>query len=44
LLGNLAYRLGRRLYWDDEKQQVIGDSEAQRLVSRQYRKPWTLKV
>jgi predicted dehydrogenase len=42
LLGNLAYRTGRRLYWDDDKEQIVGDSRAQQLVGRQYRKPWKL--
>jgi predicted dehydrogenase len=42
LLGNLAYRTGRRLYWDDAREQITGDSRAQQLVSRRYRKPWKL--
>ncbi len=42
LLGNLAYRTGRRLYWDDEKEQIVGDSAARKLAERQYRKPWRL--
>jgi predicted dehydrogenase len=42
LLGNIAYRLGRRVYWDDAKERIIGDSIAGRLVTRRYRKPWKL--
>lgn len=42
LLGNLAYRVGRRLYWDDEKEQIIGDAKARQLAVRRYRKPWKL--
>jgi predicted dehydrogenase len=42
LLGNLAFRTGRRLYWDDEKERIVGDPKAQQLVTRQYRKPWKL--
>ncbi len=42
LLGNLAFRLGRRLYWDDRRERVIGDSVGDRLVTRRYRKPWKL--
>jgi predicted dehydrogenase len=42
LLGNMAFRLGRRLYWDDEHEKVIGDSVAGRMVTRRYRKPWKL--
>lgn len=40
LLGNLAYRTGRRLSWDDDKEQILGDSTAQQLADGQYRKPW----
>jgi predicted dehydrogenase len=42
LLGNIAYRTGRRLRWDDAQEHIIGDSEARRLVTRRYRKPWKL--
>jgi predicted dehydrogenase len=41
-LGNIAYRLGRHVKWDVEKEKTIGDSEAQKLVSKEYRKPWKL--
>jgi predicted dehydrogenase len=41
-LGNIAYRLGRYVKWDVEKEKTIGDSEAQKLVSKEYRKPWKL--
>jgi predicted dehydrogenase len=41
-LGNIAYRTGRKIRWDAEKQQVIGDSEAAALLGRKARKPWDL--
>lgn len=41
-LGNIAYRTQRTIRWDVEKEQVIGDSEAQKLVSKEYRTPWKL--
>jgi predicted dehydrogenase len=41
-LGNIAYRLGRRVRWDVENEKMIGDDEAQRFVSRDYRAPWKL--
>jgi hypothetical protein len=41
-LGNIAYRVGRRLRWDSTKEQVIDDAEANRLVIGTYREPWTL--
>jgi predicted dehydrogenase len=40
LLGMLSLRLGRGLQWDGEKEVVIGDEEANKLLSREYRKPW----
>ena len=36
-LGNLAVRLGRSLEFDPEKEQIIGDDEANALLSRKYR-------
>ena len=40
IMANLSLRLGRTLTWDAEKQQVVGDEEANRLLRRPYRKPW----
>jgi predicted dehydrogenase len=42
-LGNIAYRVGRRLDWDAAKEEVVGDAEANRLVVGEYRAPWTPK-
>jgi hypothetical protein len=42
LLGNIAYRTGRRITWDDAKEQIIGDSAANKMITRKYRKPWKL--
>jgi predicted dehydrogenase len=39
-LGNIAYRLGRRLRWDPTKEQVLGDPEANQLALGTYRDPW----
>ena len=41
-LGNMAQRLGRMVKWDPEKEAVIGDPEAQKMVTRPYRAPWAL--
>lgn len=41
-LGNLAYILGRKLVWDGEKQEVVGDSQANRLLSKPQRYPYVL--
>jgi predicted dehydrogenase len=40
ILANLALKLNRTLTWDADKQQVVGDAEANRLLRRPYRKPW----
>jgi predicted dehydrogenase len=40
ILANLSMKLGRSLTWDKEKQQVVGDEEANKLLRRAYRKPW----
>jgi predicted dehydrogenase len=39
-LGNIAYRLGRRLKWDPVKERFVGDDEADRMLSRAKRSPW----
>jgi predicted dehydrogenase len=40
ILANVALRLGRTLKWDAQRERVIGDEEANRLLSRPYRRPW----
>ncbi|MBI1388590.1 MAG: gfo/Idh/MocA family oxidoreductase [bacterium] len=42
LLSNIAYRVGETLHWDDEKEKVIGNYRANKLVTRDYRRPWRL--
>ncbi len=41
-LGNVAVRLQRYVAWDAEKETIPGDVEAQALLGRKYREPWTL--
>ena len=41
-LGNIALRLGRRIQWNPSTEQIVGDDEAAKWVSRPYRSPWTL--
>lgn len=43
-LGNIAFRLGRQIKWDVEKEKMIEDKEAQRYVAREYRSPWKLSA
>ncbi|MSR58690.1 MAG: Gfo/Idh/MocA family oxidoreductase [Planctomycetaceae bacterium] len=37
-LANIAIRLGRKIEWDAEKEQIIGDKDAQSFVAREQRK------
>jgi hypothetical protein len=41
-LVGIAYRLQRSLEWDRATQQFVGDEEANRLVDRARREPWTI--
>jgi len=41
-LANISYRTGRKIVWDETRQRISGDSEAQRYLTKEYRKPWSL--
>ena len=41
-LANIAIRLGRKLNWDPEAEQIVGDSEAQSWQSRPQRKGYEI--
>jgi predicted dehydrogenase len=40
LLGMISWRVGRSIEWDGAKEQITGDLEASKLLSRPYRAPW----
>jgi predicted dehydrogenase len=40
ILANLSMKLGRTLKWDPAKHEVVGDQEANALLTRPYRAPW----
>lgn len=40
LLGNIALRVRRKIEWNTKKMKVTNDKEANRLVSKEYRKGW----
>ena len=42
LLGEIAMLTGRKLKWDPEKEVIVGDEEASRMLSRPMRSPWHL--
>ena len=39
-LSNISLRLGRKVVWDADKEEVIGDTEANAMLVRPYRAPW----
>ncbi len=41
-LSDIAMRLGRKLKWDPDKEQFIGDEYANRMLKRPMRPPWRL--
>jgi predicted dehydrogenase len=41
-LANIAFRTGRRLYWDDARERFRNDGDANRYLKRKYRKPYKL--
>ena len=41
-LGNIAVRTGKKLTWDPVKETFTGDAEASKMLTKEYRKPWSL--
>jgi predicted dehydrogenase len=41
-LGNIAYRTGRKIRWDAQKDQILDDPKASEFLGRKARKPWDL--
>jgi hypothetical protein len=41
ILANISMQLGQEIQWDHAKGTVIGDAEANKLLRRPYRSPWT---
>ncbi|WP_435011591.1 Gfo/Idh/MocA family protein [Tundrisphaera lichenicola] len=39
-LANISLRLGRKIRWDQERESIIGDPEAEAMLERPYRSPW----
>lgn len=43
-LSNISLRIGRKLTWDAEKEEITGDPEANAMLVRPYRKPWDAEL
>jgi predicted dehydrogenase len=41
-LATISYRVGRKVVWDDAKGRFVNDAEADKLISREYRKPYVV--
>jgi hypothetical protein len=41
-LALISMITGRKLKWDPDKQEIIGDADAAKLMGREYRAPWKL--
>lgn len=41
-LGNIAMKLHRKIRWDPQQEQILGDEEAAAMLSRPMRAPWSL--
>ena len=44
LLGEIAMTTGQIIKWDPDKEEITGNQRASNLLSRPYRKPWTLPI
>ncbi len=42
-LMNISWRVGRRIRWDGENERVIDDPEADAMVTREVRAPWSME-
>lgn len=41
-LGNIAYRTGTKIYWNEKKAMPLSNAEARRLTKARYQAPWKL--
>ncbi len=39
-LANISLRTGRKIRWNAETEEIVGDAEASKWLERPYRKPW----
>jgi predicted dehydrogenase len=41
-LSYIAMRTGRKIVWDAKKETIVGDPDASKLMTREYRGPWKM--
>jgi predicted dehydrogenase len=41
-LGNIAVRTGEKITWDPVAESIVGNADATKLLSKEYREPWSL--
>ena len=41
-MGNVSWRVDRKLHFDGGREEFIGDAEANKYLGRTYRRPWLL--
>ena len=42
VMANISYRLGRELRFDGAKEKFVNDPEADKMLTREYRKPYEI--
>ncbi len=40
--ANISYRVGKKLTWDEKAQKFVNDNDANKMISRDYRKPYVV--
>jgi len=43
-LANISLRTGKKISWDADKEEIIGDPDASRMLVRPYRQPWDAEL
>jgi predicted dehydrogenase len=41
-LANISYKTGQRIIWNAEREEIVGNPEAAKLLTKTYRAPWHL--
>ena len=42
-LANISYKTGQRILWDAEREEIVDNPEAAKLLTKEYRAPWSLQ-